>query len=95
MKSKADLEILNKRKHDFEEQYKNYSPIGTKINQQEREINVTEQSYLQVLHALNMAKMKQVNLQLTSSNLTTISEEMCIRDSGNDSLTLREYTGNY
>ena len=74
VKSKADLEILNKRKHDFEEQYKNYSPIGTKINQQEREINVTEQSYLQVLHALNMAKMKQVNLQLTSSNLTTISE---------------------
>ena len=71
--SQADLKVLNERKNDFADQYKNYSPIGTRINQQEREIHVTEQSYLEVLHALNMAKMKQKNLQLTSSNLNTIS----------------------
>ena len=69
-KAQADLKVLN----DFADQYKNYSPIGTRINQQEREIHVTEQSYLEVLHALNMAKMKQKNLQLTSSNLNTISD---------------------
>ena len=73
-KAQADLKVLNERKNDFADQYKNYSPIGTRINQQEREIHVTEQSYLEVLHALNMAKMKQKNLQLTSSNLDTISD---------------------
>ena len=73
-KAQADLKVLNERKNDFADQYKNYSPIGTRINQQEREIHVTEQSYLEVLHALNMAKTKQKNLQLTSSNLNTISD---------------------
>ena len=73
-KAQADVKVLNERKNDFADQYKNYSPIGTRINQQEREIHVTEQSYLEVLHALNMAKMKQKNLQLTSSNLNTISD---------------------
>lgn len=73
-KAQADLKVLNERKNDFADQYKNYSPIGTRINQQEREIHVTEQSYLEVLHALNMAKMRQKNLQLTSSNLNTISD---------------------
>lgn len=74
IKSKAELKILDNRKKDFIEQYKTFSPVGTQINRQEREIRVTEESYLQVLHALNMAKMKQKNLQLTSATLNTISE---------------------
>lgn len=74
IKAKAELKILDERKKQFTEQYSNYSPIGTKISQQEREINVVEQSYLEVLHALNMAKMKQKNIQLTSASLNTISE---------------------
>lgn len=74
IKAKAELKILEDRKKSFAEQYKTYSPVGTQINRQEREIHVTEESYLQVLHALNMAKMKQKNLQLTSATLNTISE---------------------
>lgn len=74
IKAKAELKILEERKKNYAEQYKNYSPVGTQINRQEREIHVTEESYLQVLHALNMAKMKQKNLQLTSASLNTISE---------------------
>lgn len=74
IKAKAELEVLEKRKKEFIEQYKTFSPVGTQINRQEREIHITEESYLQVLHALNMAKMKQKNLQLTSATLNTISE---------------------
>lgn len=74
IKAKADMKILDQRKETFAEQYRDYSPIGTRISQQEREIHVVEQSYLEVLHALNMAKMKQKNLQLTSATLNTISE---------------------
>ena len=39
-KLKADLEILKQRKHDFEGSIR-IILIGTKINQQERGINVT------------------------------------------------------
>lgn len=74
IKAKAELKILDQRKKEFIEQYKTYSPVGTQITRQEREIHVTEETYLQVLHALNMAKMKQKNLQLTSATLNTISE---------------------
>lgn len=72
-KAKAELEILNKRKKEFEEQYKTYSPIGTQINRKEREIRITEESYLEVLHGLNLAKLKQKNIQLTSATLNVIT----------------------
>lgn len=73
-KAKAELKVLDRRKQDFADQYRVYSPIGTVIKRQEREIHVTEEAYLQILHALNMAKMKQKNIQLTSSSLNTISD---------------------
>ena len=72
-KAKAELEILNKRKKEFQEQYKTYSPIGTQINRKEREIRITEESYLEVLHGLNLAKLKQKNIQLTSATLNVIT----------------------
>ncbi|WP_455628984.1 GumC family protein [Parabacteroides chinchillae] len=73
-KAQADLKILDERKQEFKEQYQTYSPVGTQINRQEREIKLVEASYQEVLHALNMAKMKQKDLLLTSSNLNTITE---------------------
>lgn len=73
-RAEANLKVMDQRNEKFKEQYKVYSPVGTQIKRKEREINIVEQSYLQVLHALNMAKMKQKDLQLTSTNLSTISE---------------------
>ena len=73
-KAKAELDVLDQRRKVYNEQYKIYSPIGTQIDRQQREIKVLEQSYLQMLHALNMAKMKQKDIQLTSATLRLISE---------------------
>ena len=73
-KAKAELDVLDQRREVYNEQYKIYSPIGTQIDRQQREIKVLEQSYLQMLHALNMAKMKQKDIQLTSATLRLISE---------------------
>lgn len=73
-KTKAELDILDQRREVYNEQYKVYSPIGTQIDRQQREIKVLEQSYLQMLQALNMAKMKQKDIQLTSATLRLISE---------------------
>lgn len=73
IRTKAELDVMDNRREEFVEQYKHYSPVGTQLNRREREIRITEESYLSILHALNMAKLKQKNLQLTSSNLNTIS----------------------
>lgn len=72
-RAKAELEVMESRRSDFLDQYRAFSPVGTQLNRREREIRITEESYLEVLHALNMAKLKQKNIQLSSANLNTIS----------------------
>lgn len=72
-KAQAELKVLDERKADFEQKYKTLSPVGTQINRKEREIRVTEESYLEILHGLNLAKLKQKNIQLTSASLNTIT----------------------
>ncbi len=72
-RAKAELDVMNARRDDFMDQYKMFSPVGTQLSRREREIKVTEQAYLEVFHSLNVAKLKQKNLQLTSANLNTIS----------------------
>ena len=46
---------------------------GTTIKRKQREINFTEQSYLSILHGLNMARLKQKSLQITSATLKVIN----------------------
>lgn len=72
-KSLADLEVLNDRKKTFEEKYKIFSPVGTQLKQMERDIQITENSYLEMMHGLNLANLKQKNIQLTSASLHTIT----------------------
>lgn len=72
-KAKANLKVLEQRKEEFEQKYKLFSPVGTQINRKEREIRIAEESYLEVLHALNLAKLKQKNIQLTSGTLNTVT----------------------
>ncbi len=73
IRTKAELDVMNARRDEFLDQYKQFSPIGTQLSRREREIKVTEQAYLEIFHSLNVAKLKQKNLQLTSANLNTIS----------------------
>jgi len=72
-RAKAELEVMEERRSDFLDQYQAFSPVGTQLNRREREIRITEQSYLEILHSLNLAKLRQKNIQLSSSNLNTIS----------------------
>lgn len=72
-KSLADLEVLNDRKKSFEKKYNIFSPVGTQLKQMERDIQITENSYLEIMHGLNMANLKQKNIQLTSASLHTIT----------------------
>ena len=71
--SKASLKVLAKRKNDFLVTYRIFAPLGAMLKRIEREITVAEQSYLELLHSLNLAKMRQQNLEM-SSDLKVVDE---------------------
>lgn len=68
---KAKLEVMNKRNAEFGQQYAKYAPAGAILKKIERQINVAEQEYLEILHGLNLAKLKFQDSQL-SSNLKAV-----------------------
>lgn len=64
--SKARLAVMDKRKVEFVDEYRKYAPLGATLKKIERQINVSEQEYLELLHGLNMAKLTQQNNELTT-----------------------------
>lgn len=75
IKSKADaeLDILFANKDEMDKEVKRFSPIGTSIKRQEREINFSEQNFLSNLKSLNDAKLREKNLQLTSATFRVLT----------------------
>ncbi|MBK7173942.1 MAG: LysM peptidoglycan-binding domain-containing protein [Bacteroidales bacterium] len=69
--TKAGLLVLSERITEFQKQYSIYAPAGANLKRIEREINVSEQEFLELLHGLNLAKLKDQDAQL-SSNLKAV-----------------------
>ena len=65
--AKAALIVLARRKLDFIRTYQKMAPLGAMLTRIQREIKVNEQTYLELLHSLNQAKMKQQNLELSTN----------------------------
>jgi uncharacterized protein involved in exopolysaccharide biosynthesis len=68
---KAKLDVMNKQNNEFQQQYAKYAPAGANLKKIERQISVAEQEYLEILHGLNLAKLKYQDTQL-SSNLKAV-----------------------
>lgn len=68
---KAKLKVMDVDNKNFQKQYEIYAPAGANITRIEREISVSEQESLEILHGLNLAKLKMQDNTL-SSNLKTI-----------------------
>lgn len=68
---KAKLQVMDKHNTEFGQQYAKYAPAGANLKKIERQINVAEQEYLEILHGLNLAKLKFQDTQL-SSNLKAV-----------------------
>ncbi|SDX08011.1 hypothetical protein SAMN05444411_10343 [Lutibacter oricola] len=68
---KAKIQVIDKQKNDFQKVYEEYAPAGANMKRLEREISVAEQGYLEILHGLNLAKLKLQDSEL-SSNLKTV-----------------------
>ena len=69
--TRAGLGILANRIQEFQKQYEIYAPAGANLKRIEREISVSEQEYLELLHGLNLAKLKMQDIEL-SSNLKSV-----------------------
>ncbi len=66
-KEAVQVKLFGKRLEDLNAEYDRFAPLGSTIDRYEREIGVFEREYLEVLHGLNMAKLKQQNIQLSST----------------------------
>jgi uncharacterized protein involved in exopolysaccharide biosynthesis len=64
---KAKIKVIDGQKDEFQEIYANYAPAGANMKRLEREIAVSEQGYLEILHGLNLAKLKLQDSELSSS----------------------------
>jgi uncharacterized protein involved in exopolysaccharide biosynthesis len=64
--AKAKLEVYEDRRADFKKLYQTMAPIGSNLTKIEREVAVAEGSYLRILEALNLAKMRQQNIALST-----------------------------
>jgi succinoglycan biosynthesis transport protein ExoP len=64
--SKARLTVMDKRKKEFADEFKKLAPVGAILKKLDRQITVSEQEYLELLHGLSQAKLTQQNNELTS-----------------------------
>ncbi len=66
-KEKTEVNLFGRRLAELDTEYERFAPLGSTIDRYEREIDVFEREYLEILRGLNMAKLRQQNLQLAST----------------------------
>ena len=75
-KTKAEIDAQDIMKESIEEQYQRYSPIGATIDRKERHIGFIEGNYIEMLKALNAARLRQRNLQMSTASLHMLNPPM-------------------
>ncbi len=64
---KAKLKVMDIDNKNFQKQYAIYAPAGANITRIEREISVSVQGYIEILHGLNLAKLKLQDNAMSSN----------------------------
>lgn len=65
--ARSRLQAMKRKIEEFQSIYAQYAPLGAMIKKIEREINVKEREYLNLLHHLGLAKLKQQNDSMTAN----------------------------
>ncbi|WP_426061758.1 GumC family protein [Hymenobacter sp. B1770] len=65
--NKAKLDVMNRRRQEFEREYQRMAPLGATLKRIGREIELAEKAYLSVLASLNASKATQQNTALTAN----------------------------
>ena len=75
-KTKAEMTATDIMKENLERQYLFYAPIGATIERKVRHIGFIEGNYMEMLKALNSARMRQRNLQMSTATLRVLNPPM-------------------
>ena len=70
---KAELGVWELMRGRIMEQYRFYSPLGATIDRKARHIGFIEANYMEMLKALNAARLRQRNLQMSTATLQQLN----------------------
>ena len=76
VKAKAQMEAKDIMRQKLDEQILYYAPIGATIERQHRHIGFIESNDMEMLRALNSARLRQRNLQMTTATLRVLNPPM-------------------
>ena len=75
-KTKAEMDVLDLMRKKIDDQFLYYSPIGATLDRKDRHIGFIEGNYMEMLRALNSARLRQRNLQMTTATLRVLNPPM-------------------
>lgn len=75
-KAKAMANAQDIMQQRLDQQYMFYAPIGATIDRKDRHIGFIEGNYMEMLKALNAARLRQRNLQMTTASLRVLNPPM-------------------
>lgn len=75
-KTKAEMSANDDFRRKLDTQILYYAPIGATIDRKGRHINFIEGNYMEMLKALNSARLRQRNLQMTTATLRVLNPPM-------------------
>ena len=75
-KTKAELGTMDIMKEKIDKQMLYFAPIGATIARKDRHIGFIEGNYMEMLRALNAARLRQKNLQMTTATLRVLNPPM-------------------
>ena len=72
-KTKAELGAQDIMRANIDKQFLYYAPIGATLTRKDRHIGFIEGNYMEMLKALNAARLRQKNLQMTTATLRVLN----------------------
>jgi uncharacterized protein involved in exopolysaccharide biosynthesis len=72
-KANARATQFQEKMNDIEKKYDKFAPLGSQLSKLERKVGVAEKEYLEVLHGLNQARIKEQSVAM-KANLTVVDE---------------------
>lgn len=75
-KTKAEMSAQDIMRQKLDKQILYYAPIGATLTRKDRHISFIEGNYMEMLKALNSARLRQRNLQMTTAKLRVLNPPM-------------------
>ena len=75
-KTKAEMSATDIMRQKLDKQFLYFSPIGATLSRKDRHIGFVEANYMEMLKALNAARLRQRNLQMSTATLRVLNPPM-------------------